>query len=120
MKGRFFVCMVCVLMCTAMLFGMSGKKKAQDAALRTVSETGLIKVMGNEPHTWLLLVTQDGSKYAIEAENDTLSALRQMQGVLLEITGVLEPAQLEGKAGFQQASGGTILVQEFSAVKAKD
>lgn len=118
MRTNFFVCMLVAVSCIGMVFGLSGGKKAEVADRATVSVVGLVKVMGNEPNTWLGFVAQDGSEYSLVAEDEVLLDLRQQQGVLLQITGILEPVA-DDIVGFQQLRNGTIHVQSVVATEAE-
>ncbi|MCR5188111.1 MAG: hypothetical protein K6C97_04185 [Treponema sp.] len=75
-----------ILLCSAaILFAYSKPAKAKSLTL-----SGHIQVYGNEPFTFIGLVTDDGKEYSLQAENEVLSELRKSQGYKIEITGFLE------------------------------
>jgi len=61
--------------------------------------TGMIKIYGNEPHTWVGIETvPDGNVYAVNPP-EKASELRFLQGRLLEFTVTLRDTALHGLAG---------------------
>ena len=99
------------------LFAFSGRDKVETAALQPVKVVGQVGVYGNEPHTWLGFVDQGGGEYALDATPEVLKELRNLQGVLLEISGFLEPVPEGQPVGFQTLSGETIRIEEYSVYK---
>jgi hypothetical protein len=78
------VILVVQIICGFSLFAMS---KAPD------SVEGLVKVYGNEPHTYLGIETQDGKIFILKAEEEILSELQKQQGYLLKLSGKIIEAK---------------------------
>ena len=95
------------------LFAFSGRNKVESAQLEQVTVVGQIGVYGNEPHTWLGFVDNNGMEYGLEASSADLAELRKLQGYLLEVTGLLEPATEGALVGFHSLSGGKIYVEKY-------
>ena len=99
------------------LFSFSGRNKVETAQMEPVTVVGQIGVYGNEPHTWLGFVDNKGVEYGLEASEKDLKELQNLQGILLEISGLLESVS-EGKpVGFQTLSGGKIHVEKYQPYK---
>lgn len=111
MKRMVGVVIMCVLMLPLLAFG--GREKTETVQLQQVTVVGQIGVYGNEPHTWLGFVDQQGVEYALDATADVLQELQKMQGLILEITGELDAIPEGQPVGFQALSGGTLHVEEF-------
>ncbi len=99
------------------LFSFSGRDKVESAKLEPVTVVGQIGVYGNEPRTWLGFVDNKGVEYGLEASEADLNELRNLQGILLEISGLLEPVPEGQPAGFQTLSGGKIHVEKYHPYK---
>ena len=99
------------------LFSFSGRNKVESAKLEPITVVGQIGVYGNEPHTWLGFVDNKGVEYGLEASEADLEELRNLQGILLEISGLLEPVPEGQPVGFQTLSGGKIQVEKYQPYK---
>lgn len=99
------------------LFAFSGRDKMESATMQPIKVVGQIGVYGNEPHTWLGFVDQKGVEYALDTTPEMQKELRNLQGVLLELSGFLEPVPEGQPVGFQALSGGTIELEEYSVYK---
>ncbi len=119
MKMKFFVCAFAMLLVVTMLFASASKKKAEQAQGSVVVATGLVKVYGSEPNTWLGFVSVEGMEYSLAAEEKMLSDLQASQGFVVEINGTLEPKSKDEVVGFQQLKDGVIHVHSFSVVQAQ-
>ncbi len=76
---------------------------------------GYVHVYGNEPFTYIGIETEDEKKYAISAEENVLKELRESQGNLIEISGMLIPKKEERE--LNMLKDGRIEVTEWKYVK---
>jgi hypothetical protein len=81
-----------------------GKKDAPDKPLVII---GTVKIYGNEPHTYALIVAEDGEEYAV-APDDNAAEIKALQGQTLEFTirRADEPAD-KSSGGFFMKNGMT-------------
>ena len=87
---------------------------SKPAKAKTDSVTGYINVYGNEPFTFIGIVTDDGKEYTISADDSILKELQKTQGKKIEIKGTIEKSE---KAGFNQLKNGRIILLEWKYVK---
>ena len=76
--------------------------------------TGRIKVYGNEPFTFLGIVTEDGLKYTLKAEKKVLDKIQNAQGHLVEIKGKIE---IEKDNSGNQIKNSYLIVEDWKIVK---
>lgn len=98
-------------------FTFSGRDKVESADVQPVEVVGLIGVYGNEPNTWLGFIDTQGVEYALDATPQMLRELRNLQGILVKLTGFLKTVPEGQFAGFQTLSGGTIEIVEYTVHK---
>ena len=60
---------------------------------------GMVKIYGNEPHTWVGIETQNEQKIYMVEPPEKAAELRSQQGRLLEFTVILEGSPLRGIEG---------------------
>lgn len=86
--------------------------------------TGLVKVYGNEPVTFLGLKTDDGREFKIQADQNTLSELQNNQGYKIEITGIVEkPAKIKSQdqaISLDSLKDGKIIVAKWKSLGLQD
>lgn len=86
--------------------------------------TGLVKVYGNEPVTFLGLKTDDGREFKIQADQNTLSELQNNQGYKIEITGIVEkPAKIKSQnqaISLDSLKDGKIIVAKWKSLNLQD
>lgn len=86
--------------------------------------TGLVKVYGNEPVTFLGLKTDDGREFKIQADQNTLSELQNNQGYKIEITGIVEkPAKIKSQdqvISLDSLKDGKIIVAKWKSLGQQD
>lgn len=86
--------------------------------------TGLVKVYGNEPVTFLGLRTDDGREFKIQADQNTLSELQNNQGYKIEITGIVEkPAKIKSQdqaISLDSLKDGKIIVAKWKSLGLQD
>lgn len=86
--------------------------------------TGLVKVYGNEPVTFLGLKTDDGREFKIQADQNTLSELQNNQGYKIEITGIVEkPAKTKSQdqaISLDSLKDGKIIVAKWKSLGQQD
>lgn len=86
--------------------------------------TGLVKVYGNEPVTFLGLKTDDGRELKIQADQNTLSELQNNQGYKIEITGIVEkPAKIKSQdqaISLDSLKDGKIIVAKWKSLGQQD
>lgn len=86
--------------------------------------TGLVKVYGNEPVTFLGLKTDDGREFKIQADQNTLSELQNNQGYKIEITGIVEkPAKIKSQnqaISLDSLKDGKIIVTKWKSLGLQD
>ena len=111
---KIFFCVLFVLCCIPMIFGMAKKDKIEDEYSQ-INVTGLVKIYGNEPHAFVGFVSLDGTEYSLVANKTELKKLKKMQGILLEISGNLASVSESKGLGLYQLKGGTIYVKSFAA-----
>ena len=86
--------------------------------------TGLVKVYGDEPVTFLGLKTDDGREFKIQADQNTLSELQNNQGYKIEITGIVEkPAKIKSQdqaISLDSLKDGKIIVAKWKSLGLQD
>ena len=86
--------------------------------------TGLVKVYGNEPVTFLGLKTDDGREFKIQADQNTLSELQNNQGYKIKITGIVEkPAKIKSQnqaISLDSLKDGKIIVAKWKSLGLQD
>lgn len=86
--------------------------------------TGLVKVYGNEPVTFLGLKTDDGREFKIQADQNTLSELQNNQGYKIEITGIVEkPAKIKSQdqaISLDSLKDGKIILAKWKSLGLQD
>jgi len=87
---------------------------SKPAKAKIDSVTGYINVYGNEPFTFIGIVTDDGKEYTISADDSILKELQKTQGKKIEIKGTIEKSE---KPGFNQLKNGRIILLEWKYVK---
>ena len=110
---KFFFCILFAMICISMIFGMAKKDKSETEYTQ-IKVTGLVKIYGNEPHTFVGFTALDGTEYSLKADAAELKKLKKMQGILLEISGNLASATEIKGSGLYQLNGGTIYVKSFA------
>ena len=87
---------------------------SKPAKAKTDSITGYINVYGNEPFTFIGIVTDDDKEYSISADDSILKELQKTHGKKIEIIGTIEKTE---KSGFNQLKNGRIILLEWKYVK---
>ena len=87
---------------------------SKPAKAKTDSITGYINVYGNEPFTFIGIVTDDDKEYSISADDSILKELQKTQGKKIEIKGTIEKSE---KPGFNQLKNGRIILLEWKYIK---
>ncbi len=113
----FFSVVVVLAVFSFSLFSFGGRDKLESVKLQPITVVGQIGVYGNEPHTWLGFVDNKGVEYGLEASEEDLKELRNLQGILLELSGLLEPVPEGQPVGYQTFSGGKIHVEKYRPYK---
>lgn len=108
-KYLIFFLMLCSM---ALCFSYSKPSKSVKDNSNTV--TGYIKVYGNEPFTFIGLVTEDEKEYSLKASDEVLAELRKAQGKKIEIKGTIEKSE---KASMNELKDGNLIVIEWKIVK---
>ena len=92
----------------------SGIKDEMNHAGNTVKITGMIQIYGNEPHTFVGIVDENGTEYAVYPASCE-EKLRALQGHLIEFTVVFfdEP---QGFGGLF-LKGGTVEPLDWKIIK---
>ena len=83
-------------------------------SIKTVK--GYITVYGNEPFTYIGIKTQNNKELKIVAADEEEKELRNSQGKLIEITGIVIKPE-KGKIEFESCKDGKIEVLEWTIVK---
>ncbi len=107
-KNIFLILLICI---ATSCFAYSKPAKAK---AKTDSVTGYINVYGNEPFTFIGIVTDDDKQYTITADDSILKELRKTQGKKIEIKGTIEKSE---KPGFNELKNGRIILLEWKYVK---
>lgn len=106
-----------LMACAVTGAGFSMARKPQEAASQEISRqvtvTGLVGVYGNEPHTWLGFVDQQGTDYGLDGPAELLESLRTMQGILLRITGQLRQKPTDDPIHPHALAGGIIYIESI-------
>lgn len=102
-----------ILLITGMgiCFAYSKPDKAKES-LETV--TGYIRTYGNEPFTFIGLVTQDGKEYTIKADEKSLKQLNNIFKEKIQIKGKITKSDV---AGFNELKDGNLIVIEWKKIK---
>ncbi|SFI52940.1 hypothetical protein SAMN04487775_102215 [Treponema bryantii] len=100
-----------ILCSMSLCFAYSKPKKA---AGNTDAVTGYIKVYGNEPFTFIGLVTEDEKEYSLKASDEVLAELRKVQGKKIEIKGTIEKSE---QLSMNELKDGNLIVLEWKVVK---
>lgn len=88
---KIFVAAVIAVCCSAGGSSMSlhRPENVPEQKNRTVTLCGHIQIHGSEPHTFVGIDTDDGRQYTVQASQKVLNELRQAQGQLLLLTGII-------------------------------
>lgn len=105
---KIFMCVLMSFLWLCPAVASSSSKKTQPTE---ITATGFVQVFGNEPHTWLGLVTDDGKQYTLLGSKNTISALHEMQGLRLTVTGQFSA---KNNADYQVLRDGEIAVKKIS------
>ena len=87
-----------VLFVAGIILFLTACTTQEKAHSRETTLQGMIRIHGNEPHTWVGIETTDGKLYAV-APPEKAAELRSMQGRLLEFTVILQSGALFGAEG---------------------
>ena len=60
---------------------------------------GMVKIYGNEPHTWVGIETIPAGKIYFVSPPEKAVEIRNIQGLLLEFTVIIRDTQMPGVAG---------------------
>ena len=93
------------------IFSLSSFSRSNIKTLR-----GYIHVYGNEPFTFIGIKTQDKKEYTIIADDEVCKELRDSQGKLLEITGLITSPK-EDSFELNMLKNGKIELIEWGLVK---
>jgi len=106
----FALAVLCVLSCgtaSGDQFGQGspGNSSPASEVENTVKITGMVQIYGNEPHTFVGIVDENGTEYAVYPPSQE-AELRKLQGHLIEFTVIMldEP---KGEGGLY-LKGGTV------------
>lgn len=105
------ILLISLLFATFLCFAFSKADKNQKNLDQV---TGLIRVYGNEPFTFLGIETEDGKLYSIKADKKLTSELQSSQGNQIEIKGTIEKAE---ENTLNRLKDGFIIVSEWKLVK---
>ncbi|MDR0706539.1 MAG: hypothetical protein LBF60_01500 [Treponema sp.] len=87
MKRLFFITLMAALFHNGLF--ADGEKDAPatgvEESRRIIRITGVVKIFGNEPHTFVGIVTADGKRYGVSPPKKE-AALRRLQGRTIECT----------------------------------
>ena len=82
--------------------------------------SGLVHIYGSAPHTYVGFVTDEGKEYSLqvaEKSNVTLKQLSDLQGVHLELTGVMRKYSKNEIKGFMELKDGLFIVSAATEIK---
>jgi hypothetical protein len=82
--------------------------------------TGLVHIYGSAPHTYVGLVTDEGKEYSLqvaEKSSVTLKQLSDLQGVHLELAGVMRKYKHTEIKGFMELKDGLFIVSTATEIK---
>ena len=102
------VFMLCI---TALTFAFSKPSKLED---NVTEVTGFVNVYGNEPFTFIGIVTDKNEQYSIKADQETLNDLRKTQGQKIEIKGTIYKYE---DISLNQLKDGNLIVIEWKLAK---
>ncbi|MDR2446265.1 MAG: hypothetical protein LBD58_03075 [Treponema sp.] len=87
MKTLFFITLMAAIFHNGLFADGEKDSSASDAeeSGRIMRITGVVKIFGNEPHTFAGIVTADGKRYGI-SPSEKEAALRRLQGRTVECT----------------------------------
>lgn len=80
----------------------------------TVAKTGIAKVYGNEPFTFIGLSCEDGELYTLRASEKVLLEIRKTKGKLIEIQGYIEKPD---DAELNQLKDGFLIVTKWKIIE---
>ncbi|MDR1220694.1 MAG: hypothetical protein LBK73_13925 [Treponema sp.] len=87
MKKLFFITLMAAFFHNGLFAGGEKDESAADAgeAGRIMRITGAVKIFGNEPHTFVGIITADGKRYGV-SPREKEAAIRRLQGRAVEFT----------------------------------
>ena len=100
-----------LLFSVCLCFAFSKPSKSQK---KLDEVTGLIKVYGNEPFTFLGIETKDGKLYSIKADKELNDELQKTQGNIIEIKGTIEK---DDENTLNRLKDGFLIVSEWKVLK---
>ena len=105
----FYIILVFILTST----GVSRCERENDVE-NIVHITGRVQIYGNDPHTFVGIIDEDGNEYAVHLPSGE-DELRSLQGYLIEFAVIFldEPQNLGGL----MLSGGTVTPVEWEIVR---
>ena len=93
------------------VFSMGKKEKTNDSsAEKTI--TGKIRIYGNEPHTFVGIIDEKGTEYAVYSPSQE-GELRKLQGHLIEFVVIF----LDEPKGFGRLQGGTVTPVRWKVIQ---
>ncbi len=101
--------LILIIMFSSLIFCSYSKNKITKVK-------GTIQVYGNNPFTYIGIVTTDNKEYAISAEEKVNSELWKTQGRMIEITGYIIKPESDSKS-HGLLKDGKIEVTEWKYVK---
>src|SRR5574344_1197953 len=107
---KVFISLFISLVAVAAIYTFSPKQKI----------TGLVHIYGSAPHTYVGFVTDEGKEYSLqvaEKSNGTLKQLSDLQGVHLELTGVMRKYSKNEIKGFMELKDGLFIVSAATEIK---
>ena len=87
-----------VAACTTQEKANSQETGTEEEGSRRTTLRGTIRIYGNEPHTWVGIMSSEGKIYAVEPP-EKAAELRSIQGRLLEFTVIVQSAVVPGIDG---------------------
>lgn len=105
------IILISLLFSAFLCFAFSKPSKTQK---KLDEVTGLIKVYGNDPFTFLGIETKDGRLYSIKADKNLNDELQKTQGTLIEIKGTIENDE---KNTLNRLKDGFFIVSEWKVIK---
>ena len=105
------VLIICFILTAFICFAYSKPTKTEEN-LNVI--TGIIQVYGNEPFTYIGIVTKDNKQYAVKTDKETSNVLRDTQGKKIEIKGTINP---ENENTLNKLKDGFIILIEWKIVE---
>ncbi len=106
MKKSIFITLILAMLLSASAFAFGNKKTI----------TGHIQIYGSAPMTFVGFITDEGKKYSLDIAPNadfTIQDIKQNQGKLLKLTGVVNEKEL---IGFQTLDDGRFVVNKFKVL----